>query len=207
MSYKNILQEFYQKKGDPVPRYVTRKVGGQPHQPIWSSIVLVADGSTYYGEELGDKKAAEQSAAKVAYESVIGTVSTRATVKEINNKIIIFVDGENKPNFVQQFYEHYKAPNSIVKFYTTDGHPSQSKIKQFINEPNFELHVAYSTRPNSVDTLILIDLGRNIDEYCDYQFVLASSDKFASAAAENLTNEKLSVISVREFEQLQKYIV
>lgn len=206
MSYKNNLQEFYQKKNEPLPKYVTKKVGGQPHQPLWSSMVLVADGSTYYGEELGDKKAAEQSAAKIAYEFIIRKAKTQLKIKEIDNKIIFFVDGENKPNFVNQFYDHYKAPNSIIKFYTTDGHPSQNKIKQFTNNPNFELHVAHSTRANSVDTLILIDLGRSLDFYYDYQFILVSSDKFAPAAVENLTNEHISIISVREFEQLQKLI-
>ncbi|KAK7380784.1 hypothetical protein VNO78_33303 [Psophocarpus tetragonolobus] len=63
--YKNLLQEFAQKKGFCLPIYSTNRFG-EPHMPIFVSQVEV-EGELFTGQEAKSKKQAEMSAAKVAY--------------------------------------------------------------------------------------------------------------------------------------------
>ncbi|XP_021888715.1 double-stranded RNA-binding protein 1-like isoform X2 [Carica papaya] len=70
--YKNLLQEFCQKQGCPLPVYATTK-SGEPHAPIFISTVEVK-GTSFAGEESRTKKQAEMSAAKVAYRALRETL-------------------------------------------------------------------------------------------------------------------------------------
>lgn len=203
MSYKNLLQEYYQKIGEPTPKYKTERCGGSPHEPLWISIVTLPNGKMYKGDMKSDKKSAEQYVAKMVYDILIN----KSQREKFYDKFVIFVDAENKPNFVGEFYNYYDAPNCHIECYTTTGHPTENKMKTFYDYTNFELHIATSTRPNSVDTLLLMDLGMYSMNNNDYTFIIVSSDKFAQAAAENLSSKIGDrVKAVRNFDQLREII-
>lgn len=69
---KNILQERYQKLASKLgysvdlPKYNSKKCGGEDHTPIWISTVTLYDGKTYEGEKCNTRKKAETSSAQVA---------------------------------------------------------------------------------------------------------------------------------------------
>ncbi|KAL8483852.1 hypothetical protein ACS0TY_026515 [Phlomoides rotata] len=63
--YKNLLQEFAQKKGLRCPSYETVS-SGMSHSPVFVSVVAVGT-NTFQGAEAKTKKQAEMNAAKVAY--------------------------------------------------------------------------------------------------------------------------------------------
>ncbi|KAL8530159.1 hypothetical protein ACS0TY_007287 [Phlomoides rotata] len=63
--YKNLLQEFAQKKGLRCPSYETVS-SGMSHTPVFVSVVAVGT-NTFRGAEAKTKKQAELNAAKVAY--------------------------------------------------------------------------------------------------------------------------------------------
>ncbi|KAL8523316.1 hypothetical protein ACS0TY_013332 [Phlomoides rotata] len=63
--YKNLLQEFAQKKGLRCPSYETVS-SGMSHMPVFVSVVAVGT-NTFRGAEAKTKKQAELNAAKVAY--------------------------------------------------------------------------------------------------------------------------------------------
>ncbi|XVE62529.1 hypothetical protein DITRI_Ditri06bG0124900 [Diplodiscus trichospermus] len=63
--YKNLLQEFTQKEGCPLPVYTTNR-SGEAHASTFFSIVEVK-GEVFKGQEARTKKQAEVLAAKVAY--------------------------------------------------------------------------------------------------------------------------------------------
>ncbi|KAJ4839288.1 hypothetical protein Tsubulata_035581 [Turnera subulata] len=65
LSYKNLLQEFAQKKGYPLPVYSTARAG-EVHVPIFTSTVEIGGGD-FKGQEARTKKQAEMNAARVAY--------------------------------------------------------------------------------------------------------------------------------------------
>jgi len=76
-NYKAQLQELTQGRGQGTPSYQVLSTDGPPHEPMFTVQVLV--GGQSYGEGSGkSKKAAEQEAAKVAYERLL--VDTAAAV-------------------------------------------------------------------------------------------------------------------------------
>lgn len=66
MSYKNILQEYCQKKGYPLPVYDSYIISGEDHAPRWDATVTVLNIS-YQSAPKPSKREAEQDAAYFAY--------------------------------------------------------------------------------------------------------------------------------------------
>lgn len=64
-SNKNQLQEYFQKKGLPLPTYETIRSGGPDHKPMWVSSVILHNKEKlkFVGEISPDKTKAENSAA------------------------------------------------------------------------------------------------------------------------------------------------
>ncbi|KAL8524591.1 hypothetical protein ACS0TY_014262 [Phlomoides rotata] len=73
--YKNLLQEFTQKKGLPHPGYVTNRTGSC-HSPLFVSVVAVGTNPPFRGAEANTKKQAEINAAKVAYSDLTKVVTS-----------------------------------------------------------------------------------------------------------------------------------
>lgn len=67
--YKTLLQEIVQKRFHSYPKYVLDRKTGPDHQKIFWMNVLV-DGETYGPGQGGNKKSAEQEAARLAYEAL-----------------------------------------------------------------------------------------------------------------------------------------
>ncbi|MDR1748378.1 MAG: ribonuclease III [Spirochaetaceae bacterium] len=72
--YKTLLQEYYQKRHKSCPKYeLVRKTGPDHDRTFWVEVKL---GETRYGPASGkNKKQAEQSAAKLAWDSIADSVS------------------------------------------------------------------------------------------------------------------------------------
>lgn len=71
MSSKNKLQEFFQKRQEPLPVYATEKDPlSESHQPRWKSIVTVHGGKRFVGEYTSKKSDAESSAAQLALKTL-----------------------------------------------------------------------------------------------------------------------------------------
>ena len=64
MSYKNKLQEYYQKKSLPLPQYDSKQIDIVDNVPIWNCTIILKDGKEFQGEYKGKKKYAEQMVAK-----------------------------------------------------------------------------------------------------------------------------------------------
>jgi len=62
-STKNQLQEIWQMHGDKLPEYVTKRIGGFDHQPLYQSVVTLPNMKTFTGEKKFTRVAAEKSAA------------------------------------------------------------------------------------------------------------------------------------------------
>lgn len=68
-SYKNLLQEFFQKRDEPLPIYNTKRVGGSNTSPLWKC-TLTAGGKNFSGGVFCKKIQAEQDVAKIAYQKI-----------------------------------------------------------------------------------------------------------------------------------------
>jgi len=65
-SDKNALQEYFQKLGKSLPKYESKKVGGEDHAPVWQSKVVLFDGSSYKGKPAESKSESDSYAARFA---------------------------------------------------------------------------------------------------------------------------------------------
>lgn len=68
-SYKNLLQEIFQKRDEPLPIYNTLRVGGSNTNPLWKC-TITAGGKTFSGGIFCKKVQAEQDTAKIAYQKL-----------------------------------------------------------------------------------------------------------------------------------------
>jgi ribonuclease-3 len=80
--YKTLLQEVVQKRFHSYPRYILDRKTGPDHQRTYWMNVLI-NGEVYGPGSGGNKKAAEQEAARLAYEQLLapGTVPENPTVR------------------------------------------------------------------------------------------------------------------------------
>jgi ribonuclease-3 len=75
--YKTLLQEIVQKRFHSYPKYILEKKTGPDHQrTFWMNVVV--QGNSYGPGKGGNKKAAEQEAAKMAYEALARQVREKS---------------------------------------------------------------------------------------------------------------------------------
>ncbi|KAL0346923.1 UNVERIFIED_CONTAM: Double-stranded RNA-binding protein 4 [Sesamum calycinum] len=86
--YKNLLQEFAQKKGLLCPSYETVS-SGLSHRPVFVSTVEIGS-DTFQGAEAKTKKLAEMNAAKVAYYALTRgcTAGESSKVSSVNECVV-----------------------------------------------------------------------------------------------------------------------
>lgn len=77
---KNQLQELFQKKQLPLPKYDTVRSGGADHEPLWISTVTLYNGQKFSGDIYSNKSKADASAALKALRTLIG-VSKQTSYK------------------------------------------------------------------------------------------------------------------------------
>jgi hypothetical protein len=90
---KNQLQQIFQKKRLPLPKYDTIRAGGSDHKPIWRSTVTLHDGTKFQGDLFFTKTEADESAAVIALEyihsnqmkSTVKTIPSIVTTKELSS--------------------------------------------------------------------------------------------------------------------------
>ena len=68
--YKNLLQEYAQKSGLPLPVYNIENEGF-PHAPKFRSSVIIDETKFTSKFTFPDRRAAEQDVAKLAYEAIV----------------------------------------------------------------------------------------------------------------------------------------
>lgn len=103
-SYKNWLQEHFQKNGLALPKYQTEKINGLDHDPIWQS-KLELNGHIYIGDGSTKKEAESVVAGKafINYKKIIipDVKVERKQKKELMEidfnqySTVLLVDGEN----------------------------------------------------------------------------------------------------------------
>ncbi|XP_020553617.1 uncharacterized protein LOC105173936 isoform X2 [Sesamum indicum] len=108
--YKNLLQEFAQKKGLLCPLYETVS-SGLSHRPVFVSTVEIGS-DTFRGAEAKTKKLAEMNAAKVAYYALTRgcPASESSKVSSVNECVVANILPQNTQP-VAMNKKHQDAPN------------------------------------------------------------------------------------------------
>lgn len=208
-NYKNALQEFFQSKGLSLPQYTSERVGGEPHDPIWRSSVVVSNGDVFEGDKKSSKKLAEQSVAQIALESVVGTdfCSSHISKKSIwvqeyheeeysfdfkskNKKVAVLIDIENVPSALSEFIGRVFTTNLKIYVFISKGHPIIEKIEgtKSYEDPRVKMIVVPSTRSDGADVGMTMMAATLIERKSYDTYFVITKDHFGEALADCIRN-------------------
>jgi hypothetical protein len=186
-NYKNILQEYYQKKKLPLPQYDTTRVGGSDTSPKWQSIVN-CDNIAYLGDICQEKTAAENSAAFLAFKAINSIEKTTATPTDFNVSTAILIDIENLPKFFEEIPDcDLNNENLTVYGFIGQYHPLSTKYE----DKKMIKILSPSTRQDGTDTCIQVYTGilLALEKYEHY--IIATKDHFGSSLVEMINSHSL----------------
>ncbi len=220
MNPKNQLQEYCQKRGLVLPKYHTKRVGGEPHNPEFQSEVTlneiyisgditrsdsgVNDNHIIVpGDTCGSKKQAELSAATFVLDMLEHIKTQNTKHYQTGENIYIYIDIENV--HIGDFLEHHKFHgNFYMTGVATANHPAIKKISQGI-----KLRTINSDHKDAADTLMIYDIGLCIERGYSGTYIIVTKDHFAASLCE-IINSDLGHLSkayrCKSMEQLEEIL-
>jgi hypothetical protein len=183
VSFKNRLQEIYQKIGLPLPEYntVTTNDGY-----FISNVSIIHNGKLegYTGNKEASKTKAEMSAAELAYNTIKGTIKLSAhniPVEYEGPSVVLVIDLENKQKALEELSQKYMLPTPdirVVAFVTKD-HGSIPKIKYPV-----EFKIIKCKLRDAVDLAITMWLGRQLVIDSSPTYIIWTGDKFGETVSQ-----------------------
>jgi hypothetical protein len=198
MSSKNRLQEFFQKRGLPLPKYTTSRAGGPDHKPIWVCQIQLPDGDIVMGSPESSRRAAELSAAEDALTQITGDEEEYEDSGMLSPdlKTVILIDIENQPKALEEIL-NLETTNITVFGFISTGHPLIDKIEgSDLNEDKrFTWWIVNSTRKNAADIGMSYATGIMAKTY--QNFVIISGDSFSDVLADCLNQDNKTAYACR----------
>lgn len=194
--FKNLLQEYYQKKQLNVPTYSTFSIANNiGNIPLWKSIVMLYDGTEFVGisgdlhkKIPGNKKDAENNAAKNAYNYLITsnkltttttTISTTQKAKSLNDinianfKKVLLVDSENCD------LEINKISNDMLVLMFVSKNTTKKVVFQLQNKyENCYVFISESVGRDAADHLLTFYAGKLSILYDEMQYYVLTKDHY-----------------------------
>lgn len=195
LNSKNRLQEYFQKKRSPVPKYSTIK-HGSGQQISWTSTVTLCDGHQYDSDTTklyATKVSAEISAAQRALSSLTDSSELineilNFSISKITIKTALLVDVENLPNFIDEIPKH-EFYNDMITVYAFIGQHHCLIDKPYPS--NTIKIVSPSTRPDGTDTCMQIYVGVLLSKEIYDNYLVATRDHYGSALVELITSPNI----------------
>ena len=191
---KSALFEYYQKeKGNP-PVFQTKRAGGTDHLPQFQSTVTLSDGTQHSGNHCATKKEAENSAAKMALDSLSSTNINKKEVSKLPvpsrlpesppahlGRIVCIIDYENLPNMLDSAlrYSHL-----FEQIYVVIGDHHHKSDQEF---PGAAKILCPSMAANAADLCIAMMVGSLLQVSRFDTYVLVSRDKFVAPIFDMIT--------------------
>jgi hypothetical protein len=205
-NYKNMLQEYVvKKKLASKIDYRTTREGGADHEPLWISVAsvpgyshaVISDVSKPYTKKVD----AEQEAARLLLEHLLSKFKVEKINLSINDEVCIFVDVENKPNFIEDFNALVYSENITISACVSETSPLAHKTYP----ENVGVYKVRSSRPDAVDTYITYLLG--IKSVCNLykHYYIITGDHFGKTL-EDIFNSNNSGSKCNSFTNAQDVI-
>ncbi|PIM97670.1 hypothetical protein CDL12_29859 [Handroanthus impetiginosus] len=137
--YKNLLQEFAQRRGLLCPSYRTVN-SGPSHMPVFMSTVEVGS-DTFRGAEAKTKKQAEMEAARVAYYALTGSPATESA-SVIERAVADNLTKNSQPTAMIQNYENAMEEEAEI-------HAKRAKFSPENVNVNVNAHLSGQSHSNS----------------------------------------------------------
>lgn len=203
-SYKNLLQEHFQKNKLQLPSYETIRIDeGTDNEPIWKSTVTLMNDKSYGGISK-TKTDAEMSAAKNAYEylilngSGIGTrQNTTSSVPRLqktknltdininNYKRILLVDGENCDLEIERV-----DSNILVLIFVSKNTTKNLVFRLQHNNPNCYVFISNSVGRDAADHLLTFYAGKLSVLYENIECYVLTKDHYGEFLEKFMNNCK-----------------
>lgn len=204
MSSKNQIQEFCQKRGLSMPKYLTTRLPSPAHQPEFVS-KLAFNNSTFEGEIASSKRRAELSAAEIALQSLEEEKITQQIVYD-GPPVLILVDLENQPRAVEQLQERINLDAStniyILVFVSKISHLSE----QVWDNERIKKHIVPSVRSDAADTYMIFMAGLWSTDLSYRNFIIMSRDHFAKTLEEIFHYHKKEAIMECQIDRIIDYL-
>lgn len=192
--YKNKLQEYFQKKGIPLPTY-----DGKLCESGWigSVTIIIDDEKVKFKGEIKNKKIESQESACIKaleYLKINNSIQEKSNNDDKNNYIynnkltnqdIIFIDIENT-----QKYKYVKPKNYILGFISTNSY-MYKKLNEI--EKYMETYVYEGTEKNGSDILMSIILAKHIPHIKKYNnnVTIITSDNYGKCIKKILEKDMI----------------
>ncbi|KAL0374717.1 UNVERIFIED_CONTAM: Double-stranded RNA-binding protein 4 [Sesamum radiatum] len=134
--YKNLLQEFAQKKGLLCPSYETVS-SGLSHRPVFVSTVEIGS-DTFQGAEAKTKKLAEMNAAKVAYYALTKgcPASESSKVSSVNECVVANILPQNtQPVAMNKKHQDAAGEDSQIHAKRAKSSPENMNVNAHVPGP------------------------------------------------------------------------
>ncbi len=194
--FKNLLQEYYQKNQLNVPIYSTFPIENKySYIPMWKSIVTIHDKKEFVGisgdlytKTPGNKKDAENDAAKNAYNHLIksnklniatNTVPITQKVKSLNDinvanfREVLLVDSENCDLEIE------KINNDILILMFVSKNTTKKVVFQLQDKyNNCYVFISESVGRDAADHLLTFYAGKLSILYGEMQYYVLTKDHY-----------------------------
>ena len=186
MSFKNTLQELYQKQKLPLPKYKTVRLGGEEHKPIFISTITLYDGQIIEGTSENTKKTAELNVAKKVLELVNPPKIIEKRSFNLKRKICLFVDIENKP-IIEDLLDFIEDLSKIhIHAFASEDHPSLIKLKELKQTrkkdfESIEIIEVPTTRKDGADIGLMLFVGGFLFKKMYKDYIIITNDHYGDA--------------------------
>lgn len=185
MSFKNILQELYQKQKLPLPKYETVRLGGRDHRPVFVSKITLFDGQIVEGDQETTKRSSELNAAEKALQLVNPVKNIEPRDFNLKRRVGIFIDIENKP-IIEDILNIVGVSTKIhIYAFASEEHPSLIKVKnKDFDMENFQLIEVPTTRKDGADIGLMLFVGGLLFKKSYKDFIIVTGDHYGDALAD-----------------------
>lgn len=184
MSAKNKLQEYYQKRGEDLPKYETKRLGGDDHNPTWLSYLCLPGGKKFARMSNGKKKDIEMLIAEDALQAL--KMSKGMSLYTFNiptsKRLAILVDIENCPKVLTQFKDVASVNIDLFGFLSE----KHCLVRRYKNISDSRLNVVYvpTGRQDGADIALTLAAGAILQANLYRSYIIISGDHFAAALAD-----------------------
>lgn len=198
MSSKNRLQEFFQKRGLPLPKYSTSRAGGPDHKPIWVCQIHLDGGEIVVGNPESSRRAAEFSAAEDAISQLEESDDEyeEVCIYTPDLKTVVLIDIENQPKALEEILSLHTTNVTVFGFISA-GHPLIDKIEnsELNDDERFTWWIVNSTRKNAADIGMSYATGIMAKTY--QNFIIISGDGFSDVLKDCLEQDNKTAYACR----------
>ena len=203
-SYRNILNEYYQKKHLPMPSFNTISVNTDNIKVMqWQCSVKIED-HVIESSIHRTKKAAEAEAARLAcqfIEQIRQPLPKFSSLTIGSVKHRVYIDLDNQQNCVKKLLGMEQI--SSVQFI---GVQARYSSVPHIEDWQWIKKIECNSIRNGVDALILMRIGRDIVKGKYEKLSIVTLDNFADAAVATYGTVCKHTVTLRNFKSLQDFL-